>query len=158
MCAKIFGSVSVRKLSENAATDKGMYYFQCNDFMSELVYSLHRIVMPAKDHLDHNFKPFNYIQVTKITDFADKLANYITLCDNYIRDNEASTIDEIAETGRYLTGELTELKRAQIRFLKEEGDSTKASEIYLNMVHESQNIISFTANLSKVSRKFFADL
>lgn len=155
---KRFGSVSIRKLSENEAAEKGMYYFQCNDFMSELVYSLHRIVMPAKDHLDHNFKPFNYIQITKITDFAAKLADYITLCDNFIRDNETATIDEIVETGRYLNNELTELKRAQIRFLKEEGDSTKASEIYLTMIHESRNIISFSANLSKVSRKFFAGL
>ena len=73
---KRFGSVSIRKLSENEAAEKGMYYFQCNDFMSELVYSLHRIVMPAKDHLDLNFKPFNYIQITKITDFAAKWLLY----------------------------------------------------------------------------------
>ncbi len=32
--------------------------------------------------------------------------------------------------------------------------STKVSMVYLNMVQEAQNVVSFTANLLKVSRKF----
>jgi hypothetical protein len=42
-----------------------------------------------------------------------------------------------------------ELKRIQGQ---EHG--TKVSMVYLNMLQEAQNVVSFTANLLKVSRKF----
>ncbi|MDY4528299.1 MAG: hypothetical protein SPE11_10380, partial [Parabacteroides sp.] len=54
-----------------------------------------------------------------------------------------------------LTEELIALKRAELKRIQgQSGSSTKVSMVYLNMVQEAQNIVSFTCNLIKVSRKF----
>ena len=53
-----------------------------------------------------------------------------------------------------LTAKLTLLKKEELKRIQGQSGSTKVSMVYLNMVQEAQNVVSFTANLLKVSRKF----
>lgn len=148
------GTLGIRKLSDVSAIERGMYYYQCNDFMSELVYSLNRIVMPAEEHIDNNFNPLNDDQKAEILSTAFSIATFIDQCKIKITDNDYSKLKEIILNNNHLSGELNRIKRAQLKRIKTEGASTKVSMVYLTIIHESQNIVSFTTNLIKVSRKF----
>ena len=46
------------------------------------------------------------------------------------------------------------VKKEELKRIQGQSGSTKVSMVYLNMVQEAQNVVSFTANLLKVSRKF----
>ena len=60
----------------------------------------------------------------------------------------------MAQQSNALSNELNRIKRMQLKRLKLEGVSTKVSMVYLTIIHESKNIVLFTTNLTKVSRKF----
>ncbi len=45
-------------------------------------------------------------------------------------------------------------QQGELKRIQGQTGSTKVSMVYLNMVQETQNVVSFTSNLIKVSRKF----
>ena len=47
---KRIGTLGVTQLDYDIAVDKGLYYYQGNDFASEIVYSIRRMTEPAKEH------------------------------------------------------------------------------------------------------------
>jgi len=151
---KRMGTLGIRKLSETNAIEKGIYYVQCNDFMSESVYSLHRITLPCEDHIDNNFNPLSEEQKEEISTIAFSIATFIDQCNIKIQENDYLKLKAILVSQNNLLGELNHIKRAQLKRLKKQGVSTKVSMIYLTIIQESQNIVSFTTNLVKVSRRF----
>ena len=67
-----------------------------------------------------------------------------------IRKNDYIGFEELIAESITLMNQLTALKKR----IQGQSGSTKVSMVYLNMVQEAQNVVSFTANLLKVSRKF----
>lgn len=51
------GTLAMCRLDNNTVLEKGLYYYQGNDFASELVYSVGRLCEPCLEHIDNNFKP-----------------------------------------------------------------------------------------------------
>ncbi|WP_196005864.1 hypothetical protein, partial [Parabacteroides distasonis] len=62
--------------------------------------------------------------------------------------------EELIAESITLMNQLTALKKGELKRIQGQSGSTKVSMVYLNMVQEAQNVVSFTANLLKVSRKF----
>ncbi|HAC43016.1 MAG TPA: inorganic phosphate transporter, partial [Paraprevotella xylaniphila] len=53
------GTVAMCRLDNNTVLEKGLYYYQGNDFASELVYSISRLCEPCLEHIDNNFNPLD---------------------------------------------------------------------------------------------------
>ena len=151
---KRYGAMGIRKLSDNDASEKGLYYFQCIDFMSEIVYSLQRISLPCEDHIDNNFSPLSEEQKDEISTVAFAIDTFIDRCNIKIQENDYQKLKDILLSSNELTTELNRIKRVQLKRLKKQGVSTKVSMVYLTIIQESQNIVLFASNLVKVSRRF----
>ena len=54
---KRVGTLGVTQLEHDIAIDKGLYYYQGNDFASEIVFSIRRLTEPGKEHVDNHFSP-----------------------------------------------------------------------------------------------------
>lgn len=52
---KRVGTLGVTQLDHDIAVEKGLYYYQGNDFASEIIFSIRRLAEPMKDHIDNNF-------------------------------------------------------------------------------------------------------
>lgn len=148
------GTLGIRKLSDVSAIEKGLYYYQCNDFMSEMAYSLNRIAIPCEEHIDNNFNPLNEEQKKEILTISFAIATYLDQCKIMIETNDYSNLKHLVLTHSQLNVDLNKIKRSQLKRLKTQGVSTKVSMIYLTIIHESKNIVTFSNNLTKVSRKF----
>ena len=53
-----------------------------------------------------------------------------------------------------LNAQLSHLKRQELQRIQGQKGSIRASMIYLTMVQEAQNVVTYVINLMKVSRKF----
>ena len=58
--------------------------------------------------------------------------------------------EELIAESITLMNQLTALKKGELKRIQGQSGSTKVSMVYLNMVQEAQNVVSFTANLLKV--------
>lgn len=151
---KRVGTLGVTQLDHDIAVEKGLYYYQGNDFASEIVFSIRRLAEPLKEHIDNNFNPLNEAQKEDFGQVTREIVDFLCRCADMIRANEYGLLDELVARSVALNNRLIGLKKGELKRIQGQSGSTKVSMVYLTMVQEAQNIVSFTANLIKVSRKF----
>ena len=151
---KRVGTLGVTQLDHDIAVEKGLYYYQGNDFASEIIFSIRRLAEPMKDHIDNNFSPLSPVQKDDFGKVSEQIISFLSHCDPIIRKNDYIGFEELIAESITLMNQLTALKKGELKRIQGQSGSTKVSMVYLNMVQEAQNVVSFTANLLKVSRKF----
>ena len=151
---KRVGTLGVTQLEHDIAIDKGLYYYQGNDFASEIVFSIRRLTEPGKEHVDNHFSPLCEVQKEDFGKMTDEIVSFLNRSSVMIESNDYHRMDHLIAESVDLTAKLTLLKKEELKRIQGQSGSTKVSMVYLNMVQEAQNVVSFTANLLKVSRKF----
>ena len=151
---KRVGTLGVTQLEHDIAIDKGLYYYQGNDFASEIVFSIRRLTEPGKEHVDNHFSPLCEVQKEDFGKMTDEIVSFLNRSLVMIERNDYHRMDDLIAESVDLTAKLTLLKKEELKRIQGQSGSTKVSMVYLNMVQEAQNVVSFTANLLKVSRKF----
>lgn len=151
---KRVGTLGVTQLEHDIAIDKGLYYYQGNDFASEIVFSIRRLTEPGKEHVDNHFSPLCEVQKEDFGKMTDEIVSFLNRSSVMIERNDYHRMDDLIAESVDLTAKLTLLKKEELKRIRGQSGSTKVSMVYLNMVQEAQNVVSFTANLLKVSRKF----
>ena len=141
------GTVAMCKLDNHTVLEKGLYYYQGNDFASELVYSISRLCEPCLEHIDNNFNPLDAIQKGEFGDVAEDITYLIQQCRQKLEGNNYSNLEEDLHRANDLNSQLSHLKRQELQRIK-------VSMVYLTMIQEAQNVVTYTINLMKVSRKF----
>lgn len=151
---KRVGTLGVTQLDHDIAVEKGLYYYQGNDFASEIIFSIRRLAEPMKDHIDNNFSPLSPVQKDDFGKVSEQIISFLRNCATMIHKNDYIGFEELIAESITLMNQLTALKKGELKRIQGQSGSTKVSMVYLNMVQEAQNVVSFTANLLKVSRKF----
>jgi len=152
---KRVGTLGVTQIESDIAVDKGLYYYQGNDFASEIIYSIRRIVEPAKEHIDNNFNPLTDEQKADLKKVVPAVVTFLHNCAAMLQKCNYYPLDSLVSESNRLINQINLLKKGELkRVQKDEGSSTKTSLLYLTMLHEIQNVLQFTTNLIKVSRKF----
>ena len=148
------GTVAMCRLDNNTVLEKGLYYYQGNDFASELVYSISRLCEPCLEHIDNNFNPLDAIQKGEFSDATEDITYLIQQCRKKLENNEYNNLEEEIRRANDLNGQLSLLKRKELQRIQSQPGSIRVSMVYLTMVQEAQNVVTYTINLMKVSRKF----
>lgn len=151
------GTGAMYRMDNSVVLEKGLYYYQGNDFASELVYSVSRLCEPCLEHIDNNFNPLDAIQKGEFRDAAEDIAYLIRLCRQKIDSNSYGDMEEEIRRATALTSQLSLLKQKELQRIQNQTGSKgsiRVSMVYLTMVQEAQNIVNYTINLLKVSRKF----
>ena len=148
------GTLAMCRLDNNTVLEKGLYYYQGNDFASELVYSISRLCEPCLEHIDNNFNPLDAIQKGEFSDVSEDITYLIQQCRKKMENNEYNDFEEEIRRANDLNGQLSLLKRKELQRIQSQSGSIRVSMVYLTMVQEAQNVVTYTINLMKVSRKF----
>lgn len=151
---KRVGTLGVSQLDREIAIEKGLYYYQGNDFSSELIYSIRRMTEPCRDHIDNHFNPLSEIQKAHYGAAVDRICAYLQKCADRLKENDYSSFKELVLESSALSKDLVILNKEELRRLQGQTGSTKVSMVYLNMIQETKNVVVFSTNLMKVSRKF----
>ena len=154
---KRIGTLAMSHLDNNTILEKGLYYYQGNDFASELVYSVGRLCEPCLEHVDNNFVPLDAVQKGEFADVTEDITYLLQICRNRIENNDYEGMETDIRKANDLNGQLAHLKREELQRIQSHTGSIKVSMVYLTMVQEAQNVVTYASNLLKVSRKFQAE-
>ena len=154
---KRIGTLGVAHLDNNTAIEKGLYYYQGNDFISEVIYSIGRICEPCLEHTDNNFNPLQEAQKEEFKHISKGITDFLEQARNIILQNDYTNFEEAISTANHLINSLAQLKRAELKRIQGQTGSLKVSMVYLTMIQEAQNVVAYTSNLLKVSRKFHVE-
>ena len=92
------GTLAMCRLDNNTVLEKGLYYYQGNDFASELVYSIGRLCEPCLEHIDNNFKPLDTIQKGEFSDVTEDIIYLLQVCRQVLLQDLLSPVN----SGNYL--------------------------------------------------------
>lgn len=148
------GTLAMCRLDNHTVLEKGLYYYQGNDFASELVYSIGRLCEPCLEHIDNNFKPLDTIQKGEFADVTEDIVYLLQICRRKLENSDYHNLEEDIRKANDLTAQLSHLKREELRRIQTQSGSIKVSMVYLTMIQEAQNVVTYAINLMKVSRKF----
>ena len=136
---KRIGTLGVAHLDNNTAIEKGLYYYQGNDFISEVIYSIGRICEPCLEHTDNNFNPLQEAQKEEFKHISKGITDFLEQARNIILQNDYTNFEEAISTANHLINSLAQLKRAELKRIQGQTGSLKVSMVYLTMIQEAQN-------------------
>lgn len=148
------GASATSRLDNNMLLEKGLYYYQGNDFAIELVYSMDRMCEPILEHTDNNFNPLDETQKKEFNEISQNILNFVRSCREKIEKNDFTELDYEVRASNVINNQLSALKREELKRIQHQSGSIKVSMVYLTMLQETQNMVTYATNIMKVSKKF----
>ncbi len=151
---KRMGTIGVSNLSDQDGLEKGLYYFQGNDFAYDIVHAIKRTCDPCLEHTDNSFNPLTQQQRERFEEIAKAIVEFLEKSQKSIEQENYDNLLSLYDQGNYLINQLGVIKREEIQHMREQVANVKVEIVYLTIIQESQNVVAYTINLLKMNRKF----
>ena len=151
---KRLGTIGVSHLNDKVGLEKGLYYFQGNDFSYDIIHSIKRTCEPCLEHTDNNFNPLEQNQKDSFGEIAQSIVSFLEESRQSIEKDAFGDLAALYNQGNILINQLGVLKREEIRHMREQVSYIKVGIVYLTVIQESQNVVAYTINLLKMNQKF----
>lgn len=150
--------VGLRRLPMTVAIEKNTWFHLGSNSCEEMLYCLKRICEPCKEHVDNNFNPVPSRYVQEFIPVRERLCSLMERTRICILNNDYADADKILKEGDDLKNSISLLRKQQMNHIQE-ADNTylKANLVYLNILQESQELVSIWRHLLRASRFFQAD-
>ncbi|WP_430816081.1 inorganic phosphate transporter [Carboxylicivirga sp. RSCT41] len=152
---KLKGNVypTVKKLQEQSI-DSSLYYIQVVDYLREVAHCLSYVTDPAFEHIDNNHKVFTPEQFEELNGVRVDVQDFMAKAIKIITTGDYGSLDELIEQQQSIFASMRENRKKQLKRIKNEKAGTKVSLLYLNTLHETQNLMLHLVNLVKAQRDF----
>ena len=151
---KRLGTIGVSHLNDQVGLEKGLYYFQGNDFSYDIIHSIKRACEPCLEHTDNNFNPLEQSQKESFGEIAKSIVLFLEKSQQIVEENKFEELHTLYNQGNILINQLGVLKREEIRYMREQVSYIKLGMVYLTVIQESQNVVAYSINLLKMNQKF----
>ncbi len=148
---------TLKKL-EDMNIETGHFHIQVVDYLTEVTKALLHCTRPAFEHIDNHHKGFTKEQIYDLKLVNDGVDNIFNKINSMLREKDFSDLDDVLVMRDNLFGVIAEAIKHQIRRLKEEQSSTKASILYLNILTETKTMVLQSRNLIKSQGYFLSKI
>ncbi|MFC2098278.1 anion permease [Bacteroidota bacterium] len=146
---------TIMKLQEDEI-ESGHYYVQVLDYLRETAHSLTFIADPVANYIDNNHPPLIKDQQDDLQHLSELLNTFFSKIIQSIKNSDYSNLDDLLDDQQFLLDSIMKLKKRQLKRIKNGETGTKNSELILNTLTETKNLILYTVNLLKAQRDFVA--
>ena len=150
--------LGLRRIPITIAIEKNTWCHLGSNSCEEMLYCLKRICEPCKEHVDNNFNPISKDCVTEFLPVREELCRLMERTRTAIENNNYEEADDILAKGDALKNSISSLRKQMMNRMQEaDNASLKASMVYLNILQESQELVSIWRHLLRASRFFQGD-
>ena len=150
--------LGLRRIPITIAIEKNTWFHLGSNSCEEMLYCLKRICEPCKEHVDNNFNPISKDCVTESLPVREELCRLMERTRTAIENNNYEEADDILAKGDALKNSISSLRKQMMNRMQEaDNASLKASMVYLNILQESQELVSIWRHLLRASRFFQGD-
>ena len=150
--------LGLRRIPITIAIEKNTWFHLGSNSCEQMLYCLKRIGEPCKEHVDNNFNPIPQVCIEEFMPIRQELSQLMERTRTAIDQNNYDSADEILKQGDDLKNKISALRKQQMNRMQE-ADTTnlKALMVYLNILQESQELVSIWRHLLRASRFFQLD-
>ena len=120
-----------------------------------MLYCLKRMSEPCKEHVDNNFNPLSRECIEEILPVKKKIVDYLMRSEQIVEDYDYDHIDALLAEEDAYKQKLSELRKAQEdRIQMDASQGLKVSLVYLNVLQETQELLSGLRHYLRAYRNF----
>lgn len=150
--------LGLRRIPIPIAIEKNTWFHLGSNSCEQMLYCLKRICEPCKEHVDNNFNPISKDCIAEFLPIREELCQLMDRTQTVIENSNYAEADDILVKGDALKNKISALRKQQMNRMQEaDSTSLKASMVYLNILQESQELVSIWRHLLRASRFFQGD-
>ena len=150
--------LGLRRIPIPIAIEKNTWFHLGSNSCEQMLYCLKRICEPCKEHVDNNFNPMSKDCIAEFLPIREELCQLMERTRTAIENNDYREADDILVKGDALKNKISALRKQQMNRMQEtDNASLKASMVYLNILQETQELVSIWRHLLRASRFFQGD-
>ena len=147
-------TLGMRRIDRNVAIEKNTWFHLGSNSSEQMMYCLKRMCEPCKEHVDNNFNPLPAECAEEFVPIRDMLKSLLERTKDIIDKGNYEEADLVLAEGEELKTCLSRLHKMRIERMQEENSSVKLSLVYLNLLQESQELVSIMRHMLRASLKF----
>lgn len=147
--------VGMRRIDKQLSLEKNTWFHLASNSGEQLLYCLKRMTEPCKEHVDNNFNPLPKECIEELLPVKKKIVDYIMRSEQIVEDHDYERIDALlAEEDEY-KATLSAMRKAQEdRIQMDISQGLKVSLVYLNLLQETQELLSGLRHYLRAYRRF----
>lgn len=150
--------LALKRVPDNMAIERNTWFHLGMNSDSQFIYCLKRMLEPVKEHVDNNFNPVPAEYIAEFEPVRRNINEMMSLTQQMIATNRYDRYRETLAVADECKDGLSALRKRHIdRMYRDDGTSgLKVSLLYLNVLQESQELVSIMRHQLRAARKFLA--
>lgn len=148
--------MALRKAPADIALERNTWFHVSMNASQQYIYGLRRILEPIKEHVDNNFTPITQALIEEYQPIRLKITNFLAQAEKLIATGKFDNYRELLNKADEFETELSAYRKKHIdRIQMAQGNDTfQLSLVYLNLLQESQLLISNMRHQLRAIKKF----
>ena len=148
--------VGMRRIDKTVAIEKNTWFHLATNSCQQILYSLMRISEPILEHVDNHFLPLPQERVDEFLPLRDELMHLFDCTRYLIAHGDYAAVETLRDECDQLKESLSRLRKQQMDRMQDASENLSVSYVYLNLLQESQEIVSSLRHLLRAARNFQA--
>lgn len=151
--------VALHRIPEDIALEHNTWFHLGANSNQQFIYCLKRLLEPIKEHIDNNFNPVPAAFMEELRPIRNRIGNLMDETCEMLSTCSFDHEKRVLEEAELCKKELSALRKTHIdRMQRRTGTADyKTSLIYLNILQESQELLSIMRHQLKAARKLLAE-
>ena len=152
--------LAMRRIPERIALERNTWFHLGVNCNQQYMYCLRRMLDPIKEHLDNNFQPMPKEYIDEFEEVRRRINELMSHTEQMISTNRYDLYRETLTIGDECKDELSALRERHLNRMQQDvnaAQNLKVSMLYLNMLQESQELISIMRHQLRAARKFLEE-
>ena len=139
--------ISMRHVDSLTAIEHNTWYFLANNSVEQMLFCLKRINDSTIEHVGNNFSPIDQSYVDQFNPIKDKLVSFFEKTTEMLNKNDFSEAAEVRNQCNLFQAELSAYRKQVIDDMQKNSLNIDAVTVFLNIVQESQTLLSSLRHL-----------
>jgi len=140
--------VALRQTDPMLSVEKGTWYFLINNSLSQMVYCLKRMNEPCREHVGNNFHPVPGEYATEFMAYRDEIVRIFNSV------GKTESLQQVRESAAKTEASLSDYRKRIIRDIQTKQLNIETMTVFLNLVQESQLLLSALRHTIRGVTKF----
>ncbi len=146
--------LGLRRVNPLLAVERNTWYYLQSNAAQQMLYSLTRIADPCREHVGNNFTPVSMEQVEEFLPYRREIRKIMERGAAMLEEGDTAEVEALRSDAARLGQALSLLRKTIIDRIQQQGADIEPMSVMLNLVQESQELLSALRHLSRGWSRF----
>ena len=146
--------IGLRRVDQLHAIERNTWFFLGSNSSEQLLYCLKRINDPSREHVGNSFTPVPQESATSFFAMRDAVVKIFERTINMLQSNDMTQAEAIRTDSQALQATLSRHRKEMLDRMHDNDTNLEAMLVYINIVQESQVLVSTLRHLIRGVYKF----